>query len=192
MGSNSPRTHAREYADRYSRRATLRAVDKVPDPRLDLLTGEALKLMAEGGASAQALGHFARLYPAKAAAHLEPMPPPQEMDLEAVIRATVQAVLGAGVVPGQAGPAAGARGQRGADRVKLNVVVAGKRTTVKLRRALYEQLTTRDGAAKADQLVQSFVDKAPAGQVNRSGWVEEQVTQFLVLAEMGPTAAAQH
>ena len=72
------------------------------------------------------------------------------------------------------------------------MVVAGKRTTVKLRRALYEQLTTRDGAAKADQLVQSFVDKAPAGQVNRSGWVEEQVTQFLVLAEMGPTAAAQH
>jgi len=172
-------------------------VDK-PDPRLAALTGEAIKLMVEAGASAEVVGHFAVNYPSIVAAKLEPLPPPApDIDLEAVIRATVQTVLGAslaGSVQPLEAQRAGTprRGARDVERVKLNVTVGGKRTSVKLRASLFEKLATLEGHGKVEALVQGFVDRTPAGHPNRSAWVEEQTAQLLVLSEMRPDRIEGH
>lgn len=136
--------------------------------------------MVEAGASAETIGHFAVHYPAKVAARLEPLPAPQELDLEAIIRATVQAVLGGG------GSDAGAARKRAApaQRLKVNVVVQGKRTSVKVRASVAAQLESVAGDRRIESLVQEFVDRAPAGHPNRSAWVEEQAAQYLVLSQL--------
>lgn len=174
-------------------------MDKTPDPRLAELTGEAIKLMVEAGASASVVGHFAIHYPALVASKLEPLPAPQELDLEAIIRATVQTVLGTRVAPhadktsaGEPASTTRRRGPRDAERVKINVTAQGKRTSVKVRTALLEQLRAVPDGPAPDELIQSFIDQAPVGHPNRSAWVEEQATQFLVLQRMTTDQAAGH
>jgi hypothetical protein len=170
------------------------------DPRLALLTGAAIKLMAEAGADAAVLGHFAVHYPSIAAAQLEPPPPPlppQEIDLEALVRTTVQAVLGS-TISGRAGPQGDDHGRstktkrgRGVELVKRNVLVGGKRTSISLSADLYRQVVEADGADQAEKLVQGFVDQKPSSEQNRSAWVEAQITQHLVLNQVStfPTSA---
>lgn len=197
-----PRSPSVRYSIGAFARYTLR-VSNEPDPRLAVLTGEVLKLMAEGGASAAAIGHVALNYPALVAKNLEPIappPPPQEIDLEAVIRSTVQTLFGLGFA-GHPTPALESkpenlseqrRSPRVGSRVKVNVVVGGKRTSVKLHPAIHEKLSSLPGDQKVEHLVQSFVDSAPADYPNRSAWVEEHAAQFLVLSELRPAIARGH
>lgn len=105
------------------------SVEEKPDARLALITGAAIKLMAEAGADAGVIGHFALHYPSIVAAQLAPPPPPppvQEIDLEALVRTTVQAVLGMSAVEpdGHARPkVANSKRGRGVELVKKNVII---------------------------------------------------------------------
>lgn len=148
------------------------------DPRVAALTGEAIKLMAEAGASAEAMGHFAMHYPAIAASKLEPLPAPVEIDLE-LLMVAVRKVLGATDDARQAP----VRGERGATRVKKNVTYQGKRTSVKIRAELLTRFQEKAGDA-ADDTLQAFVEAAPADHPNRSAFVEQQITNHLVLANL--------
>lgn len=168
-------------------------MEKKPDPRVASLTGEAIKLMAESGASAETIGHFAVHYPSLVAAKLEPMPQPQDLDLEALIRATIQTMFG-GALSGrspelQAQLPERERGERGASRIKRNLVVGGKRTSVRVRTELYEQMVALSGK-EADKQIQQFANEAPETLVNRSVWIEDKIRSFLVLSQV--QSSVQH
>src|SRR5690606_31487507 len=140
-------------------------------------------------------------YPQVLAAKLEPLPPPPppapEIDLDELAKAAVQAVLALGLGGVAATTAAEAnagqrRGPREA-REKINVVVNGRRTSVKVRVALLEQMrAAADDAAKLEPAIQRFVDEAPEDCANRSAWVEQRAAQFLVLQKLTPKQSAQH
>lgn len=84
------------------------------------------------------------------------------------------------------------RSPRIGGRVKVNVVVGGKRTSVKLHPTIHEKLSSLAPDQKVEQLVQSFVNSAPADHPNRSAWVEEHAAQFLVLSELRPSVTKGH
>lgn len=170
-------------------------MDKKGDPRLAALTGEAIKLMADAGASAEVLGHFAVHYPAIVAAKLEPLPPAPLQDIPAIVRATVEELLSSGLGTQllKGSPADDrARGERGVPRVKKNVQVGGKRTTIKVRSTLYDKVLEIQPAEAADKLIQTFANAAPADHPNRSAFVEEQLTHFMVMSKVQSAAAGQH
>ena len=150
-----------------------------------MLTGEAIKLMAQSGASAETIGNFAVHYPAVVASKLEPMPQPQDLDLEALIRATIQTMF-EGVLAGKSpdlpvSQPERERGERGASRIKRNLVVGVKRTTVRVRTELYEKMLALSGK-DADKQIQQFANEAPEELSNRSVWVEDKIRNFLVLS----------
>ncbi|MDL5034346.1 hypothetical protein QRD43_20760 [Pelomonas sp. APW6] len=173
-------------------------VEEKPDPRLALITGAAIKLMAEAGADAGVIGHFALRYPSIVAAQLAPPPSPppvQEIDIEALVRTTVEMVLGlsGGGQDGDARPrAVKSKRGRGVDLVKRNVTVGGKRTSISLSAELFRKVVAVGGNDQADKLIQSFVDQTPASELNRSAWVESQITQHLVLNQMTGDGARAH
>lgn len=172
-------------------------MEKSPDPRIAALVGEAIKLMAEGGASAEALGHVAVNFPAVVAARLEPLPPPQpQLDIETIVRVTVDQVLGRGLSGANGAnsseeEAAQTRGGRGIARIKKNVTVHGKKTSIKVPEMLYRQLEEQAGQ-ETDRLLQEYAAEAPEGFPNRSAWVERQMTHYLVLAEVQPAIQGRH
>lgn len=174
------------------------SVEEKPDARLALITGAAIKLMAEAGADAGVIGHFALHYPSIVAAQLAPPPPPppvQEIDLEALVRTTVQAVLGMSAVEpdGHARPkVANSKRGRGVELVKKNVIVGGKRTSISLSAELFRKVVAADGNDQADKLIQSFVDQTPATELNRSAWVESRIAQHLVLNQMAGDSSTAH
>ena len=173
-------------------------VEEKPDARLALITGAAIKLMAEAGADAGVIGHFALHYPGIVAAQLAPPPPPppvQEIDLEALVRTTVQAVLGLSRVEpdGFARPkVANSKRGRGVELVKRNVIVGGKSTSISLSAELFRKVVAAGGNDQADKLIQSFVDQTPATELNRSAWVESQIAQHLVLNQMAGDSTTAH
>lgn len=160
-----------------------------------MLTGEAIKLMAEAGADAKTMGHFAVHYPSVLAANLEPLPV-RDIDIEKLVRATVQTLFAnsrAGRTPTSAttGQSRVTRAQRGAERVKKNIQVNGRRTSVKLNLELYSRLKELD-SVDSDKLIQAFANEAPTGHPNRSEFVEQRITNFLVLSQIEPLPTGQH
>lgn len=164
------------------------------DPRIDALTEDALQLMAESGASGAVLLQFARRFPQMVAARLEPSPPSTSVlvdveSLASLIKETMVSLYGpGGVAPratGKANP--DRRGTSAASRVKINVDLDGKRTSIKIRADIVEKLTALPGGPKARETLQAFVNEAPKDHPNRSAWVEERALQHLIMKEVQAT-----
>lgn len=173
-----------------------------PDPRLLALLGDAARILVKANAASEVIGQFMQEYPAciRAQLKVQQAQAPQELDVEALIRATMAATVRAGLAgnpisdsstPDDGQRTGSSRGPRGADRIKKNVMVQGKRTTIRLRTELYDQMV-KLSAQTAEQQLQAFVDATPADHKNRTAWVEQQIREFVVLAEVRTSDQARH
>lgn len=147
--------------------------------------------MAEGGASAASLGHVAINFPAVVAANLEPVAQTPTLDIEAIVRMTVDQVLGRDGVEETHLRDRQVRGSRGLSRIKKNVTVNGKKTSIKVPAQLFQQFEHLAGK-ETDRLLQGYAGEAPEGHPNRSAWVERQLTHYVVLAEVQPEVQGRH
>lgn len=164
-------------------------VDGTPDSRVGEMMADLMRMLVNEGASNQVLGRVVMDYPAMLAAKLEPLPPPPPpspvIDAD-LVRAIVKEVVAA------TGGAPSRRRESVSGRAKVNVVVDGKRTSVKVRSQLLDNLESAGPDIRAEAVIQGFVDQAPAGHPNRSAWVEEQAMQFLVLRKLDVAQAPGH
>lgn len=161
-------------------------MEKEDDPRVDELIGEAIRLMAEGGASAKSLAQFSVRFRPIVEKQLEPLPRAPAQDLEEMIRAAVHdefvQLFGVGSTSAS-GIKPRAKGPNGKKWVRKNVQLADKRTSLSLSAELYGRLEER-APGEAQKLVAKFANEAPADHPNRSDYVEERVTQYLVGAKL--------
>ena len=167
------------------RTATLRTVQDDSETRkLNAIVGAAIKALAESGAADEFVGAFAASHRAKVASVLGASEPaPDSQDLLAIV---TQAV---GLAMEQAG--IGKRKEPTTKRV--NVEIAGRRTSLTLSRAVLDKLSQAKGTKQqAKAVIQDLANTAPMDVENRSGWVEERLLGVLTLADQDGASAARH
>lgn len=160
--------------------------DDIEPRKLNAIVGSALKALAEGGADDEFIGAFAASHRAKVAKILgHPEAALQPPDLQMIVaQAVTQALADAGMGKGKASSKQAAR--------RINVVVAGQRTSVTLARNTVAQLVEAKGGKQANEFIQELVNNAPVGVPNRSGWVEERLRAFLSFGQTGSAGVLAH
>ena len=156
------------------------------DPNLiqtHALIGEAMKALVEIGASAEVLGAFALSYPVKVEKLMARPPAVEDVpDLQAIITKSVkQAMQDAGMVPRKAPP-----------KVRVYVLVDGKRTSVLIAQPVLQQLQEVKGADLAREVVQQLVEQAPEDIENRSAWLGQKIKGYLLLSQVQGSDAPRH
>lgn len=158
--------------------------------KLNALVGEALRGLVESGAPAEAIGSFAATYRDSAARILGiSAAPPAEPDLRVLVTEAVAAALAeAGI---------GAQKNSRAARPKAHrfiVHVGGKRTSVTISAATTEKLMAANQGHRGDvtALLESLANQAPAGEANRSKWVEQRALTTLKFDASSDASAARH
>lgn len=145
---------------------------------LQTIVGEAIKTLADLGVAADQLGAFAMQYPSRVAAvmkvgsSLQEQPP----DLEQIIhQQVVRAVREA--MNTQEGAA------EDPTKVRMNVVVAGKRTSVTIQRSTIEAVAKAKNMPlrQARASIREIAKAAPMDVENRSAWMEREVQRHLLL-----------
>ena len=165
--------------------ATLPPVNDDSETRkLNAIVGATIKALAESGAGDEFVGAFAASHRAKVASILgAPEPAADSQDLLSIV---TQAV---GIALEQAG--VGKRKEPMTKRV--NVEIAGRRTSLTLNRTVLDQLAKVKGSPhKAKSLIQDLANSAPVNVENRSGWVEARLLGVLALADQDGASAARH
>lgn len=153
-----------------------------------------MKLLSEIGASVEVLGAFAARYPDKVLnalgaaaqpAFVAPMASrdaapggqdPSPVDLEAVVHSMMTKVIQeSGLLHKTASQKPG--------RVTVNVLCAGRRTSVKVQSSLVDRMNAVTGSAEESQrIIKQIAGAAPADAENRSGYVNEQIKNYLLLS----------
>lgn len=154
--------------------------------QLDAIVGEALKALVDSGASPEFLGRFDATYRSRFAAHLNvPTEPPP--DLKATITEAVSLAVQQ-VFADQAD-----RGPGRDERVRLQVVCAGKRTSVSVRKSRVDKVVEALGS-KQDSLrtIRELAAAAPAELDNRSAWLEAQIDRYLQLRAQPISGSPAH
>jgi hypothetical protein len=76
---------------------------------------------------------------------------------------------------------------------RVNVEIAGRRTSLTLTRTVLDQLAKVKGSPlKAKSVIQDLANSAPVNVENRSGWVEARLLGVLALADQDGASAARH
>ena len=76
---------------------------------------------------------------------------------------------------------------------RVNVEIAGRRTSLTLSRAVLDKLSQAKGTKQqAKAVIQDLANTAPMDVENRSGWVEERLLGVLTLADQDGASAARH
>lgn len=146
--------------------------DEIELRKLNAIVGAAIKALAESGADDEFVGAFAATHRAKVARILgQPEEALQSPDLLALVTQAVSQALGdAGIGKNRAKQPA----------KRINVVIAGRRTSVTLSREILDRLIEAKGSqSQANDFVQELAGSLPAEVTNRSGWIEERVRAFL-------------
>lgn len=167
------------------RAGTLPNVNDDSDTRkLNAIVGAAIKALTDSGAGDEYVGSFAASHRAKVASILGHSEPAAEApDLLAIVTRAV------GLALEQAG--VGKRKEPSTKRV--NVEIAGRRTSLTLSRSVLEKLAQAKGTKQqAKAVIQDLANTAPLDVENRSGWVEERVVGVLALSEQDSASSARH
>lgn len=152
--------------------------------KLDAIVGSAIRALVESGADDEFIGSFSANHRIKVAGILEQSAatssPP---DLQSVVaQAVTQALSAAGIVGKQ----------RNASQ-RVNVIIAGRRTSVTLGVATIEKLIeAKGGKSQAKELVQEMARTIPTNVENRSGWLEERLQAFLTFQKNDPHLLPRH
>lgn len=164
---------------------TLRTVQHDSEIRkLNALVGAAIKALVESGAGDEFVGAFAASHRTKVASILGASE--QAHDSQDLLTIVTQAV---GVALEQAG--VGKRKEPATKRV--NVEIAGRRTSLTLSHAVLEKLAQAKGSRqKVKAVIQDLANTAPVDVENRSGWVEERLAGLLALANNGSASLTRH
>lgn len=165
-------------------RYTLPVSDDSDTRKINAIVGAAIKALAESGAGDEFVGAFAASHRAKVASLLGASEP--AADSQDLLTIVTQAV---GIALERAG--AGKRKEHTTKRV--NVEIAGRRTSLTINRSILDQLVKAKGSPqKAKSVIQDLANTAPANVDNRSGWVEERLLGVLALTDQGGASAARH
>jgi 3-oxoacyl-(acyl-carrier-protein) synthase len=158
--------------------------DEIDLRKINAIVGAAIKAVVESGADDEFVGAFAATHRAKVARILEH---PEEAlqgptDLLALVTQAVAQALGE----------AGIGSNRRAPAKRINVVIAGRRTSVTLSREILDRLIEAKGSqSQANNFVQELASNLPADVPNRSRWIEERVRAFLNFRQGDPVIGAQ-
>jgi len=167
--------------------ATLQVVQDDSEIRkLNAIVGAALKALADSGAEDEFVGAFAAAHRVKVASILGVGKPATETpDLLTIV---TQAV---GVALTQAGVGKSKTLVQNTKRV--NVEIAGRRTSLTLSRTVLERLTeTKETKQQVKAVIQDLANTAPATVTNRSGWVEERLLTILSHSVADTSTSARH
>ncbi|MCY1165254.1 hypothetical protein D9M73_51570 [compost metagenome] len=152
--------------------------------KLNAIVGAAIKALAESGAADEFVGAFAASHRAKVAGILganEPVSDSQDL-LAIVTQAVGMALEQAGV---------GKRKETTTKRV--NVEIAGRRTSLTLSRNSLDKLSLAKGTKQqAKAVIQDLANTAPMDVENRSAWVEERLHGYLTLMDRDGPSLAHH
>lgn len=171
------------------------------DPRLDQMLGETLQLMADSGVSTSSnpvsLGKFASQYHARMhkvlPALTSPAPSDQQALIEASVKQAVEATVKATVEATLQSLLSLQEAKTPNGRKVLTVMVGGKKTSVSIPAALFEQLSPDLGSKGVIAMAESFALTRPANAV-LSRWVTQNLENYLILQNLNMRAgeAAKH
>lgn len=152
--------------------------------KLNAIVGAAIKSLVESGAEDEFVGEFAMSHRAKVAKILGAAGPKEDsLDLLTVVTQAVGLAL----------EQAGITRRKESSTKRINVEVAGRRTSVTLSRAVLDQLVKSRGSThKAKLVIQDLANTAPVNVENRSGWLEERLLGVLALTNQAEPPAQRH
>lgn len=150
--------------------------------KLNAIVGSAIKALAESGADDELIGAFAATHREKVSKILgrpeEALQPP---DLQEIV---TQAVSHALEVVGVA------QKVKSNTTTRVNVVIAGKRTTVTIQKETIGKLAqVRGGGRQAKAFIQEVALSSPPDVANRSNWVEARLQNFLSFSPKAASSA---
>lgn len=151
------------------------------ETKLNHIVGAAIRALVESGADDGQIGAFAVAHRTKVAAILgasdQPVAGPP--DLVELVRGAVRSVLSeSGLAPAEAKTKA----------KRINVLVAGKRTSVTVDAALFFKVAESNGGpAKATALIKDLASSSPSDVAKRSGWIEEKLMAIMEAGAGAPT-----
>lgn len=139
--------------------------------QLDAIVGSAIRALVESGADDAFVGSFAVTHRAKVAQLLgHSNTPPAEPSLEEIVsRVVVDTLEAAGLTK---------KRESKAKTKRVNVTIAGQRTSLTLNRQLVTGLIEAKGAKAANALFEELANAAPQPP-GRSKWVAERVQSML-------------
>lgn len=165
--------------------ATLRTVQDDSETRkLNTIVGAAIKALAESGAADEFVGAFAASHRAKVASILGASEPAADsQDLLAIVTQAVSIAM----------EQAGLGKRKEPSTTRVNVEIAGRRTSLTLSRVVLDKLSQAKGTKQqVKAVIQDLANTAPMEVENRSGWVEERLHGFLALMDRDGPSAAHH
>lgn len=152
--------------------------------KINAIVGAALKSLVESGAGDEFVGAFAMAHRDKVAKILGAAEP--EADSPDLLSVVTQAV-------GLALEQAGVTRRKESNTKRINVEVAGRRTSVTLSKTVLDQLVKSKGSTQQAKLViQDLANTAPVNVENRSGWVEERLLGVLALTNQVEPPTQRH
>jgi hypothetical protein len=159
---------------------------EIKDPRGKHLLGEAVRLLVQSGATGASIADFISEYSSILDATLAPPPVAAQPDTKAQMKEALKEAL-LELAP----PAQRARSDL---RKRVNVYVAGAKTSLSLRKDMFERTVEAIGGQRAQELAQEFANAKPDDVGNRSAWVDEQLQHHLLLmkAESNLAGKAPH
>lgn len=148
--------------------------------QIDAIVGAALKALVESGADDEFIGAFAENHRTKIA-HILGITEAQNAlpDLESIIAAAVTNALATAGLDNQ-------RKSR-AKTKRVNVSIAGKRTSVTVNTQILSKLIESKGAKQAIKIIEELSNSAPQ-QPGRSKWVMQRLESILAFAPAGSAA----
>jgi N-methylhydantoinase A/oxoprolinase/acetone carboxylase beta subunit len=152
---------------------------EIKDPRGKHLLGEAVRLLVQSGATGASIADFISEYSSILDATLAAPPVAAQPDMKAQMKEALREALLEFAPPAQ-------RTRRDL-RKRVNVYVAGAKTSLSLRKDMFERTVEAVGSQKAQELAHEFANSKPDGVANRSAWVDEQLRHHLLLMKAEST-----
>jgi hypothetical protein len=146
---------------------------KIHERQLNAIIGAAIRGLIESGADDESVGAFAESHRIKVSQYLgapeAALKTPELTEIVAQSVATALEHLGYK-----------ARGAKGVQTKRFNIDVAGRRTSVSIRKEVATRaIQELGGLLEARKLMQDFAHQAPADVVNRSAWIEQRLEGLL-------------
>jgi RNA 3'-terminal phosphate cyclase len=159
---------------------------EIKDPRGKHLLGEAVRLLVQSGATGSSIVDFINEYSGVLEATLAPPSAAAQSDIKEQMKEALKEALLELAPPPRS---------RTESRKRVYVSIAGSKTSLSLRKDMYEHAVSAvGGPANAQRLVQEFANSKPDDHENRSAWVDEQLQHHLLLlkAESNLTGKTAH
>jgi len=144
--------------------------------RIEGITGDALSILFELGASADLVGQFAVRFPNKVANRIGPIEggraEPQELSAEALIQRTVEITL-------KRASELRFAAMQGSIKTVIKVRTENKNTSVSIPKALIEKMILQLGGTRAcNKLINQLYTKCPDTAPSKAAWITEELIKL--------------